>query len=71
MKIEIIFNDADTLKYKEFIRKEASNHHAEECEFPGSSIEISSHHILGHSVLARVGSVACEFDHVIVNRFDK
>jgi hypothetical protein len=71
MKIEIIFNDVDTLKYKEFIRKEAAGHHAAECEFPGSSIEINSHHVLGYSVLARVGSTTCEFDAVIVNHFDK
>ena len=70
MRIEITFNDEDAAKYREFIRYQAKSHREEECEFPGSSLEVSYHPALGDMVLLRVGSAVCEFDDVIVKHFD-
>jgi hypothetical protein len=70
MKLEIIFNDSDTLKYKEFIRRQVKGHHDEECEYPGATLEISYHPALGDQVALRVGSAVCDFDSVVVKYFE-
>lgn len=70
MKIEIIFSEMDSLKYKEFLRTQVRGHREEDCEFPGTTLEIISHPALGGEVLLHVGSVLCEFDDVQVKYFD-
>jgi hypothetical protein len=67
MKIEVTFNYADTLKYKEFIGLQARAHRDGESEYPGTTFEITYHSALGYMVLARIGSASCDFDNAIVS----
>jgi hypothetical protein len=70
MRLEICFNDMDSLKYKEFLRMQAEFHHEAECEHPGTKLEITYHPAIGYLVEVSVGSAVCNFENVTVDYLD-
>ena len=70
MKLEVTFSEADSNKYKEFLRVQAKFHHEADCEYPGTKFEITYHPALGYMVEVSVGSAICNFENAAVNLLD-
>jgi len=70
MKLELQFNNADKEKYENFLHAQLKFHREDDCEYPGSTLEIVHHPALGYFVSLKIGSATCDFVDVQVNWFE-